>query len=166
MAKNESGTWIIRTPTAGITTVAGTPVTALQYQASSSNNAELIWFSISQSASTTAGMEQVRVVRKTAGATVTIGAIGTNIFDTTANSTGGKTAFQGTLSTSATGVVATVEGTDGDEPFRMNFNNQAGYEKDFQLDGRLWIPASGIIAIKIKAVLAGTYDVMMAIKEY
>jgi hypothetical protein len=163
--QDQLGTWSIRTPTAGITTSAATPITAVQYAASSSNTAEVLYFSISQSASTTSAMEQVRLIRKTAAATVTIGAVGTNIFDATGNSTGGAGTFRGTLSTSATGVVGSAEGTDGDEFFRWDFNVLSGYERDFQPNHRLWVPPSGIIAVKIKAVLTGTYNVTLVIRE-
>jgi hypothetical protein len=163
--QDQIGTWAIRTPTGGITTVAGTPVTALQYTASSSNTAEVLYISISQSGSTTSAMDQVRLVRKTVAATVTTGAVGTNIFDATGNTTGGASTFRGTLGTAATGVVATAEGTDGDEDFRFNFNTLAGYEKDWQPNARIWVPISGIIAVKIKAVVALVYDVTMVIRE-
>lgn len=165
MALNQLGTWSIRTPTGGITTVAGSPVTAVQYQASTGNMAELLYFSISQSGSTTSAMDQVRVVRKTAGATVTVGAVGTNIFSAIRNSSGGMVGFQGTLSTTATGVVATAEGTDGDEFMRFNFNVLSGYEQNFQPEARPSIPTSGIIAIKIKSVVALAYDVQMIVRE-
>jgi hypothetical protein len=163
--QDQLASWVIRTPTAGITTVATTPVTALQYTASSTNSAEMLYFAISQSSSTTSAQEQVRIVRKTAGATVTIGAVGTNIFDLTGNSTGGGGTFRGTLSTSATGVVGTAEGTDGDELHRWDFNVLSGYEREWQPSARPWIPPSGIIAVKIKAVLSVTYNVMMVIRE-
>lgn len=163
--QDQLGTWFIRTPTGGITTTAGTPVTAIQYTASSTNTAEVLAFHVSQSSTTTSLMDQVRLIRKTAGATVTIGAVGTNIFDATGNSTSGAGTFRGTLSTSATGVVATVEGTDGDELWRANFDVLAGYEKDFQPSARIWVPASGIVAVKLKAVVAQTYDVCLVIRE-
>lgn len=165
MSLTQVGTFAIRTPNGGITTVAGTPVTAVQYQASTGNMAELLYFSISQSGSTTSAMEQVRVVRKTAGATVTAGAVGTNVFSAIRNSTGGAVSFQGVLGTTGTGVVATAEGTDGDEYLRFNFNVLSGFEENFQPEARPSIPPSGIIAIKIKSVVALTYDVEMIVRE-
>lgn len=163
--QDQVSTWNIRT---SILTVAGTPVTAIQYAASSSNAAELLYFSISQSSQTTSAQERVSVFRKTAGATVTAGTIGggsPTIFDLTGNTTGGASTFRGTLSTTGTGVNATAEGTPGDEPFGWNFNVLAGYEKDFQPQARIWVPISGIIAIRIKAVVAATYDVLATIRE-
>jgi hypothetical protein len=155
-------TWVIRTATAGITTVAATPVTAVQYAASSSNTAELLYFSISQSGSTTSAMDQVRVVRKSAAATVTAGVAGTSILDVAGGASG---TIKGPTTTTTTGILASSEGTDGDEVFRTNFNVLSGYERDWQPNARIWIPVSGIIAIKIKAVVALTYDVTMVIRE-
>jgi hypothetical protein len=156
------GTWLIR---GTVTTSAGTPLTAVQYAASSSNTAEILSFCVSQSGSTTSAMDQIRLVRKTAGATVTIGAVGTNVFDFTGNSTSGAATFRGTLSTSATGVVATGEGTDGDVVYQFNFNVLGGYEWNAQPNMRVWVPVSGIIALKLKSVIAATYDVQLIVRE-
>lgn len=160
--QDQTNTWVMR---ASLTTVAGVPQTAIQYQASTTNAAEILFIGISQSGATTSAMDQVQLLRKTGGATVTIGAVGTNIFDATANGTASGLAFRGTLSTSATGVVGTAEGTDGNIFHMFDFNNLAGYQKDFQPAARLWVPASGIVAVKIKAVVALTYNVEMVIKE-
>lgn len=163
--QDQVGTFYLRTT---ITTVAGTPVTAIQYAASATNSAEVLYISVSQSSQTTSAQEQISIFRKTAGATVTAGTQGggsPTIFDATGNTTGGAATFRGTLSTTATGVNATAEGTNGDEPFRWNFNVLAGYEHDFQPQGRLWVPISGIIAVRLKSVVAVTYDVTLAIHE-
>lgn len=156
------GTWCIR---GTITTTAATPKTAVQYAASSTNTAEILYFGVSQSGSTVSAMDQVQLIRKTAGATVTIGAVGTNIFDYTGNTSGGAGTFRGTLSTSATGVVASSEGTDGDIVHLNNFNVLGGYEWQSQPNMRFWVPISGIIAVKMKAVVALTYDVLLVIRE-
>jgi hypothetical protein len=162
--QDQVGTFNIRTPTGGVAVTASTPLTLVQYAASSTNAAELLFFSVGQTGSTTSAQEHVRVIRKTAGATVTIGAVGTNIFDATHNSSGGQ-AFLGTLSTSATGVTGTAEGTDGDEWDRRCFNVLAGYEKDYQPNARLWVPPSGIIAIKMGAIVSLTWHCTMTIRE-
>lgn len=154
--------WCIR---GTVTTVASTPITAVQYAASSTNAARILSFNVTQSGSTTSAMDQARLVRKTAAATVTIGAVGTNIFDLTGNSTSGAGTFRGTLSTSATGVVASAEGTDGDVVHQYNFNVLNGYAKDFQPENGVWVPVSGIIAIKLKAVVALTYDCELWLQE-
>ena len=110
-------------------------------------------------------MDQVYVVRKTGAATVTTGAVGTNVFDFTGNSTSGAGTFRGTLGTTTTGVNASSEGTDGDIVQVFNFNVLGGYEFNAQPNMRLWVPISGIIAIKVKAVVALTYDVVMVVRE-
>lgn len=110
-------------------------------------------------------MDSVSLVRLTAAATVTLGAIGTNISDATGNATSGAGTFWGTLSTSGTGVVATTAGTVGDVFHQMDFNVLAGYEWNAQPNSRLWVPASGIIGVRCDAVLALTYKVEMIIRE-
>lgn len=156
------GTWTIR---GTITTTAGTPKTAVQYAASATNTAEILYVCVSQNGSTTSAMDGINIIRKTAGATVTIGAVGTNIFDFTGNSTSGAGTFRGTLSTSATGVNATAEGTNGDIIKAFDFNVLAGYEWNAQPNSRIWVPASGIIAVQSKAIIAATYNIEMIIRE-
>lgn len=152
------GTWSIK---GTITTVAATARLGVQYAASSTNTAELLYFCISQTGSTISAMDSVSVVRLSAGATVTLGATGTNVFDWS----GGAGTFRGTLSTSATGVVATTAGTVTDVPHTFGFNTLGGYEKEFQPNMRLWVPISGIIGIRCDAVVALTYTVEMVIRE-
>ena len=153
------GSWIIRVT--GFSITAGTAKTAVQYQASASNTAEVLYFSISQSGSTTSNMENVKLLRKTAAATVTAGVEGTNFFDFA----GGQGTFAGTLSTTGTGVNATAEGTDGNLLKNMNFNTLAGYEWNAQPNMRFWVPVSGIIAVKVGAIVTGTWDVELVIAE-
>jgi hypothetical protein len=152
------GTWSIK---GTITTVAATARLGVQYAASSTNTAELLYFNINQTGSTASAMDSVSVVRLSAGATVTIGATGTNIFDWS----GGAGTFRGTLSTSATGVVATTAGTVTDIPHQMAFNVLGGYEWNAQPNMRIWVPISGIIGIRCDAIVALTYNVEMVIRE-
>jgi hypothetical protein len=160
--QDQLGTWTIKVT--GLAVSASTPKTAIQYAASSSNTAEVLYISISQSGSTTSAMEQFRLVRKSAAATVTAGVTGTSVLDLT----GGAGTFRGTLSTSTTGITASAEGTDSDEVFRFSFNTLSGYERDFQPNARVWVPASGIIGIKLAGIIAspGTgWDVSMTVRE-
>jgi hypothetical protein len=152
------GTWSIK---GSITTVAATARLGVQYAASATNTAEVLYFKISQSGSTTSAMDSVSLVRLSAGATVTIGATGTNIFDYS----GGAGTFRGTLSTSATGVVATTAGTVTDITHQMDFNVLAGYEWNAQPNTRIWVPISGIIGVRCDALVALTYNVTLVIRE-
>lgn len=156
------GTWAIR---GTVTTSVGVAITAVQYAASSTNTAVVLGYSVSQSGSTTSAMDQIKLLRKTAGATVTLGAVGTNVFDFTGNATSGAGTFRGTLSTSGTGVVASAEGTDGDVILQDNFNVLGGFTFTAQPNARIWVPVSGIIALKLKSVVALTYDVTLIISE-
>lgn len=152
------GTWAIK---GTIAITAGTARLAVQYAASSTNTAEILYFNMTQSASTTSAMESAVLVRMTGAATVTIGATGTNIFDYS----GGAGTFRGTLSTSATGVVATSAGTPGDIVHSASFNVLAGYEMNFQPQMRVWVPASGIIGVRCEAVTTNTWTVVMVVRE-
>lgn len=155
-------TWAIRTITGGFPVTTGTPLTAVQYAASSSNTAELLYISISQFGSTTSAMDQVRVVRKSTGATVTAGSAGVTMLDVAGGASG---TIKGLVSTTGTGNAGTSEGADTDEVFRMNFNVLSGYERDWQPAARIWIPTNGILAVKIKAVVSLVYDVTMIVRE-
>lgn len=158
--QEELGRWVLRN-VAGIAVTAGTPKTLLQYAASSTNTAEVLWSACTQSGSTTSAQDQTEIVRKTAAATVTAAAVGTDWYDVT----GGAGTFCGTLSTTGTGYNASAEGTDGDVPFVPCFNVLAGYERDLQPQARIWVPASGIIALKALAVTAQTWFAAMLIHE-
>lgn len=156
--QDAAGSWSIK---GTITIVAGTPRLAVQYAASATNTAELIYFKISQNGTTSSLMDSVSVVRLSAAATVTIGATGTNVFDLS----GGNATFRGTLSTSGTGVVATTAGTVTDIDHQMDFNTLSGYERDFQPNMRIWVPISGIIGIRCDAIVAATWNVSMVVRE-
>lgn len=152
------GSWSIK---GTITTVAATARLGVQYAASSTNTAEVLYFKISQSGSATSAMDSVSLVRLSAAATVTLGATGTNVFDLA----GGSGTFRGTLSTSGTGVVATTAGTVTDIPHQMDFNVLGGYEWNAQPNTRVWVPVSGIVGVRCDAVLALTYNVIMVVRE-
>lgn len=127
----------------------------------------MLYFSVSQSGVTTSLMEQVQLARYTAAPTVTIGAVGTNIFDYTGNTTGGAGTFRGTLGTANTGTVATTAGTIADIVQMYNFNQLAGYEWNAQPNMRVWVPISGFIGVVIKGIIAATttWDVTMVVRE-
>lgn len=156
------GTWVIRG--SPITVTAGTKKIAVQYACSSTNTAEVLYFNVSQNASTTSAMEQLQLTRLSAGATVTAGTVGGSsgtIFDYS----GGAGTFRGTLSTSATGTNGTTSGTQTDTVVQMSFNTLSGYEFVPQPAMRIWVPVSGIIAIEMQAIVSGTWSVGMVVRE-
>ena len=152
------GVWSIR---GQISITAATARLGVQYKAGGSNTAEVLYFKISQSGSTTSAMDSVSIVRLSAAATVTTGATGTNVFDWA----GGASTFRGTLSTSGTGVVATTAGTVTDVTHQIDFNTLAGYEWNAQPNMRIWVPVSGIIGVRCDAVTSSTWNVEMVIRE-
>lgn len=152
------GTWTIK---GSLAITAATARLVVQYKASSTNSAEVLYFKITQSGSTTSAMDSVTLCRLSAAATVTIGATGTNVFDWA----GGASTFRGTLSTSGTGVAATTAGTVTDTPHQFDFNTLAGYEFNAQPNMRLWVPPSGIIGIRSDAITSTTWNVEMVVRE-
>lgn len=154
------GSWRIAVTALSVT--AATAKTAIQYKAGTASTAEILSFTVSQTASSTSQLEGIRVLRKTGAATVTAGATGTNIFDLT----GGAGTLRASTGVSATGVNASAEGTDGDVLFETSLNTAGGfYEWNAQPNMRLWVPASGIIALKLLGIISGTYAVQMFVRE-
>lgn len=152
------GVWSIK---GSISITAATARLGVQYKASTTNTAEVLYFKISQNASTTSAMDSVSLVRLSGAATVTVGATGTNVFDWA----GGASTFRGTLSTSGTGVVATTGGTVTDITHQADFNVLAGYEFNAQPNMRLWVPISGIIGVRCDAITSQTWNVEMVVRE-
>lgn len=156
------GVWSIK---ASITTVASTPRIACQYVASSTNTAEVLYFSISQTGSTTSAMDAVALIVPAAAATVTAGISTPGSTATVVDWAGGASTLRTTLSTSATGIVGTTATTVNGTYHQMGFNVLAGYEWNAQPNMRVWVPASGIVAVYCLAVVALTYNVEMVVRE-
>jgi hypothetical protein len=154
--------WNIST---AITTVAATPKIAVQYVASSTNTAEVLYFKISQSGSITSAMDKVGLIVPAAAATVTAGITTPGATATVVDLAGGSSTLRTTLSTSATGVVGTTASTVNGVYHSMDFNVLAGYEWNAQPNTRVWVPVSGIVAVYCYAVVALTYNVELVIRE-
>lgn len=97
-------------------------ITLVQVKAGSAVSIELLRAWVSQSGSTTSAMQRIRILRKSAAATVTSFTPVRLSGGATADSAGG---------TSATGTNASNEGTDGDVLVPDAFN---------VLNGWLWLP--------------------------
>jgi hypothetical protein len=158
------GTWSVK---ASLTTVAASSRIAIQYSASSTNTAEVLYFKISQSGSTTSAMDSISLVRLTATTTGgTAGLVGTNIYDYTGSTTTGAGTFRGTLGASNTCINCTTgTGTITDVVHQMDFNVLAGYEWNAQPNMRVWVPVSGFIGVRCDALVALTYNVELVIRE-
>lgn len=160
--QDQIGCWSIKT---AITTVAATPRIAIQYVASTTNTAEVLYFKISQNGSTTSAMDQVQLIVPAAAATVTAGITTAGATCTVQDMASGASTLRTTLSTSATGVIGTTATTVNGTHIDMDFNVLAGYEWNAQPNTRVWVPVSGIIAVYCTAVVALTYNVRMIIRE-
>ena len=121
-----------------------TAITFLQLKTGAASPALLLSYGVSQRGSVTLAQEDIAIVRKTAAATVTTAVAGTHLFK---HRTGDPTA-DASLGTSATGVIGTVEGTDGDILDQPAFNVLGGHREVWIPDGRIHVPAGGIIALK------------------
>ena len=133
-------------------------VTMVQLKAGASHGIEILRVMVTQSLSETSTQERIQIVRKSAAATVTSATpLLMNPGDGVADSVGGV---------AATGITATVEGTDGDILVDAGFNILNGFE---------WLPtpletivveAAGIIGVKFPvAPASATFIATMYYRE-
>lgn len=120
-----------------------TAITALQLKAGTAGPIEILRASCSQIGTVTSAQVSIALLRKTAAATVTIAVAGTHLVKTnpiapTANAE---------LSTTATGITATGEGTNGDIDVQRGFNVMQGFEWLPSPEERIIIPAAGFFAM-------------------
>lgn len=105
-----------------------TAITAVQYKAGTNGASEILRASLSQGSTATSAQLAAALMRKTAAATVTTGVAGTTVVkQNPINPT-----TDASLGVSATGITATAEGTNGEQPFTDGFND---------LNGQVWLPA-------------------------
>lgn len=135
-----------------------TAITIIQIKVPATSMIELTRAWVSQGASATSAQTRVQIVRKTAAATVTA----QDPVKLDPNS-GASLCVSGT---SATGVNASGEGTDGDVLYEDGFNI---------LNGWLWVPAeddrivvspSGIIGLKFPTAPSATFAAGITFLEY
>lgn len=139
-----------------------TAITILQVKAGATAPFEVLRAWCNQDSSATSAVVRVQLLRKSGAATVTTGVVGTHVFKL---SEGDPTPSL-SLGTSATGVIGTAEGTDGDVLDDAGFNNLAGWEWVRTYDGHIIVPAAGIIALKFGTAPAShSFDFGMDIRE-
>lgn len=138
------------------TVVAGA-ISIIQLKAGASNICKIHRVSISQTASTTSAQIRAQIVRKSAAATVTsFTPLLVDSGDGAAKSVGGV---------AATGITATVEGTDSDVLISDTFNALQGWLYLPTPEERLIVPANGIIALKFPVNPALTITAQMIYEE-
>lgn len=119
--------------------VAGA-ISIMQLKAGASNICKIHRVWVSQTASTTSAMVRIQLLRKTAAATVT--AFTPLLLDT------GDSAAKSVGGTSATGITASAEGTDGDVLVNDTFNALTGWLYLPVPEERIIVPAAGFFAVK------------------
>jgi hypothetical protein len=136
------GTYTLTNGSGG--TTVSTAITVLQLKAGANCPLALLRAQLSQRGSTTSAQERFSIVRKSAAATVTTAVAGTHLFK---HSTSAPTSDV-SLGTAATGITATVEGTDSDVLCERGFNVLNGVELVWVPEERIIVPVNGIIALK------------------
>lgn len=121
-----------------------TAITALQLKAGTNGPIELLRAWATQANNTTSAQCSIALVRKTAAATVTTAVAGTHL---TKLNPAHPTA-DASLGTSATGITATAEGTDGDIVTAEGINVLSGWVWVPVPEERIIVPQGGIIALK------------------
>lgn len=162
--QDQIGCWNIRAPAMSLT--AGTSKVVIQYVATATNIAEVIYFSVSQSGSTTSAMDGVALIVPSAAATMaTAGVTTPGATATVIDLAGGASTLRATLTTTTIAIGPTTVGTINGVPKKFNFNVLAGYEWNAQPNSRVWVPASGIIQLYIYGITTATWDCEMVIRE-
>jgi len=100
------------------------PVTMVQYKSGTNGASEVLRASLTQGSNTTSTQCLAQINRKTTAATVTAATAGTNLF----KQNGANPTTDATLATSGTGITATAEGTNGEQPWIRGFNSLNGVE--------------------------------------
>ena len=108
----------------GPSTGGTVPVTMAQLKSGTNGAAEILRASLTQGSNTTSTQCLAQLNRKTTAATVTAATAGTNLF----KQNGANPTTDATLATSGTGITATVEGTNGEQPWIRGFNSLNGVE--------------------------------------
>lgn len=121
-----------------------TAISALQLKAGTNGPIEILRVWATQASSTTSAQCSAALVRKTAAATVTAASAGTTL---TKQNPVNPTA-DASLGTSASGITASAEGTDGEIAHVEGFNVLSGFNWLPTPEERIIVPQGGIIALK------------------
>jgi hypothetical protein len=121
-----------------------TAITALQFKAGVNGAVEIMRASLGQGSVATSAQYAAALLRKSAAATVTIGVAGTHLLKQNPIAP----TSDASLGTSATGITATVEGTDGEQSVTRAFNDLNGMEWLPTPEERLLVPQGGIVGLK------------------
>jgi hypothetical protein len=139
-----------------------TAISALQLKTGVNGPAEIMRHGMSQSSSTTSTQIKGGLIRKSAAATVTAGVAGTTLLK---NNPIAPTS-DASLGTSATGITATVEGTNSDLTDVRGFNILNGLEILYTPEERKLIPVSSFCSETfMTAPPSATWDSFIEFRE-
>lgn len=139
-----------------------TAITALQLLAGSAGPVEILRASLTQSTTTTSAQTAAGVIRKSAAATVTAAVAGTTLL----KGNPVAPASNANLGTSATGITASAEGTNGELSTQRGFNVLNGYEWLPTPEERILAPQAGIVALTFQAAPpSATWFAELAFRE-
>ena len=137
-----------------------TAITFLQLKAGTAYGFAVREIGVGKRADATSEQIAIALVRKTVAATVTLGVVGTHVF---LHDPGGPSPNLA-LATDGTGVIATVEGTDGNIICKIPFNLVSGLI--YQPPRDIEVPVSGIIGLKfMEAPTSRTFLGWVVIEE-
>ncbi len=139
-----------------------TAISALQLKPGTNGPVEILRHGMSQSTSTTSTQVKGGLIRKSAAATVTAGVAGTTLLK---NNPISPTA-DASLGTSATGITASAEGTNGELTDVRGFNILNGLEILYTPEERKLVAQSGFVAETfMSAPPSATWDAFIEFRE-
>lgn len=124
-----------------------TAITVLQLLAGTAGPVEILRGSLTQDGTETSTQVAGGIIRKSAAATVTAAVLGTTLVENNPVSP----ASNANLGTSATGITASAEGTNGELTNQRGFNVLNGYEWLPTPEERILAPQGGIVALYFAA---------------
>lgn len=139
-----------------------TAISALQWKAGTNGAIEVLRAALTQGASTTSAATRAGLIRKTAAATVTAGVAGTTLLkQNPVNPTS-----DASLGTTATGITASGEGTNGELSIQRGMNVLNGMEWLPTPEERLLAPQGGFLALTfLTAPPSATWDATIVARE-
>jgi hypothetical protein len=136
-------------------------ITLLQFVPGSSMPVRVLSANVTQPGSTTSAQVDVKVLRKTAAATVTAAALNTDI----RRKDPGDSGSSAQLGTALSGYLATAEGTDGEILDEQGVNMLNGYYYEPQPERTDTVPGGGIVAVKLGTAFTGTVIAQLTVQE-
>jgi len=139
-----------------------TAISALQWKPGTNGPIEVLRAALTQATSTTSTQVAAGLIRKSAAATVTLGVAGTHLLKQNPV----NPASDASLGTSATGITASAEGTNGELSIQRGFNILNGFEWLPTPEERVLAPQGGFLALTfLSAPPSATWHATIVARE-